>query len=323
MTSETKKKLLPPARLQGVQYVTIDGDIAGQRIDNFLITLLKTVPKSRIYRILRKGEVRVNKKRAAASYRLAEGDQVRIPPVRLDEKAKAIAPSQTTIDKLLERVLYEDDNLLILNKPAGMSVHGGSTVRIGIVEALRHALPNLKHLELAHRLDADTSGVLILAKRKPVLREIHELLRSGKIKKNYVALTKGKWSKRELQVELPLQKNNLSSGKYMVQVSRLGKEALTIFKPLKLFAAASLMEVALHTGRTHQIRVHAMHQGHPVAGDDRYGDPQFNKLLHQYGLRRMFLHARDIQFVLPSTEQIINVTAPLDADLQKCLEALA
>jgi 23S rRNA pseudouridine955/2504/2580 synthase len=305
-----------------VQYFVVPEDNAGQRIDNFLMTRLKGVPKSRIYRILRKGEIRVNKKRVAASYRLIEGDSVRLPPVFLEEKAKLIPPSKDTQSLLAERILYEDDNILIINKPSGMSVHVGSTVRVGVVEALKHMYPKVPNLELAHRLDSETSGCLILAKRKRILREIHSLLREAKIVKIYWALTLGKWKDSELRVDLPLHKDYQDGGKHVVEVHQRGKSALTVFHTLKSFKReASFMEVKLHTGRTHQIRVHAQHQGHPVAGDDRYGDPEFNKFVRNLGLRRMFLHARSIDFTLPSLDQHIKVVAPLDTELEAVIKA--
>lgn len=305
-----------------VQYFVVPEDNAGQRIDNFLMTRLKGVPKSRIYRILRKGEIRVNKKRVNASYRLIEGDSVRLPPVFLEEKAKQIPPSKDTQALLAGRILYEDENILIINKPSGMSVHAGSTVRVGVVEALKHMYPKLPNLELAHRLDSETSGCLVLAKRKRILRELHSLLREAKIVKIYWALTLGKWKDSELRVDLPLYKDYQDGGKHVVEVHQRGKSALTVFHTLKSFKReASFMEVKLFTGRTHQIRVHAQHQGHPVAGDDRYGDLEFNKLVKNLGLRRMFLHARSIDFTLPSLDQHIKVVAPLDTELEAVIKA--
>lgn len=305
-----------------VRYHLITGEEEGQRIDNFLITKLKGVPKSRIYNMLRKGEVRVNMKRISPFYRLRANDSLRIPPVVLAEKAKQVPPSKQTINVLTERVLYEDDNLLILNKPSGMSVHAGSTVRMGVIEALRYAYPTISQLELAHRLDTETSGCLILAKKRRILREIHELLREGRVIKKYWTVTQGEWLKSERLVDLSLQKNYRHGDKYCVQVSKAGKSALSEFSPIKVFSNSSLVEVHLLTGRTHQIRVHAMAQGHPIAGDDRYGNAEFNKLVRQQGLRRMFLHARSIDFTLPSLEQRITVIAPLDTELEAYLRFL-
>lgn len=304
-----------------VQIVKAKADDEGQRIDNFLINKLKGMPKSHIYRLLRKGEVRVNKKRISPFYRLIEGDDVRLPPVYLEEKAKQAPPSKQTAELLAGRILYEDEHLLIINKPAGMSVHAGSTVRVGVVEALRHMYPKLPNLELAHRLDSETTGCLVLAKKKRILRELHELLREGKMSKLYWALTLGKWKDSELRVDLPLHKDYQDGGKHVVEVNDQGKTALTVFRPLKILKNAALMEVKLHTGRTHQIRVHAAHRGHPIAGDDRYGDPEFNKLARQLGLKRMFLHARSIDFILPSLNQRITVVAPLDPELEQAVKA--
>lgn len=314
----TKK---PRGKSEKVKYCTISQDEEGQRIDNYLMAKLKGVPKSRIYRILRKGEVRVNKKRTSAHYKLQADDVVRIPPVVMDEKAKTIAPSQQTQDLLKDRILYEDENVLIINKPCGMSVHAGSTVRVGVIEALRHLYPKLPALELAHRLDSETSGCLILAKKKKILRELHELLRTGEVEKIYCTLTMGKWKRHERVVDVSLHKEYRDGGKHVVKVAKDGKSALTEFRTLGEFAGASLMEVKLFTGRTHQIRVHAAHQGHPIAGDDRYGDPEFNRLVRSKGLKRMFLHAKTISFTLPSTNKQIKVTAPLDGELEAAINA--
>ncbi len=305
-----------------VQYLTIEADFAGQRIDNFLVARLKSVPKTHIYRILRKGEVRVNKKRVQPSYRLQADDRVRLPPLQIDTEKEPEIPHHYAVKTLAQRILYEDKNLLIINKPAGMAVHGGSGVRIGIVETLRNMYPKLPNLELAHRLDLDTSGCLILAKKHSILREVHELLREGKMTKIYWTLTKGHWKKSELRVDVSLRKNQLQSGERIVRVDKEGKSSLTVFHPLETFNDAMLMEATLHTGRTHQIRVHAQYRGHPVAGDEKYGDHEFNKLMRQRGLKRLFLHACRVEFLLPSTGQHIKVEAPLDADLEACLQQI-
>jgi 23S rRNA pseudouridine955/2504/2580 synthase len=313
-----------PKTKAGVQYLTISFEEAGQRIDNFLTTKLKGMPKSRIYRIIRKGEIRINKKRIDASYRLIKGDILRLPPVYLAEKAKQIPPAKNTTTLLANRIIYEDDNLLIINKPSGMSVHVGSTVRVGIIEAMRHMYPKLPHLELAHRLDSETSGCLVLAKKRSILRELHAQLREGAVKKIYWALTQGKWKDSELRVDLALHKDYQDGGKHVVEVNRQGKTALTVFRTLHSYKReASLMEVKLFTGRTHQIRVHAQYRGHCIAGDDRYGDVEFNKLVRQLGLKRMFLHAKTIDFVLPSLNQHIKVDAPLDPELEAIIKAFA
>lgn len=305
-----------------VQYLVITEDFAGQRIDNFLVTRLKGVPKTHIYRILRKGEVRVNKKRAQPSYRLQAGDQVRLPPLQLEPKAKPAAPSSRMAATLTDRILYEDKNLLIINKPAGIAVHGGSGVKLGIVEALRNMFPKLPHLELAHRLDSDTSGCLILAKKRSILKELHNLLREGAVSKIYWALTQGHWKASELRVDVSLRKNQLSGGERIVRVDKTGKTSLTVFRPLETYADSMLVEATLHTGRTHQIRVHAQYRRHPIAGDEKYGDRDFNKLMRERGLKRLFLHAKHVEFTLPSTGERISVIAPLDQELESCLKAL-
>jgi 23S rRNA pseudouridine955/2504/2580 synthase len=304
------------------QYVIVSHDEAGRRIDNFLMTQWKGIPKSRVYRLLRKGEVRVNARRIQACYRLNVGDKVRLPPIFLTLPKKSATPSHGALARLANCVLYEDDNLMVVNKPSGISVHGGSTVRVSLIEALHHLYPHFPQLELAHRLDSGTSGCLILAKKKRILRELHELLRQGHVTKLYWTLTKGIWRPKELEVDVPLQKDYQYGKQHMVTVSDQGKVALTRFRPLREFKTASLMEATLSTGRTHQIRVHAQYRRHPVAMDDRYGDPVFNQSLKQLGLARIFLHAHRVDFVLPSTQQQITVKAPLDAALEAVLQAL-
>lgn len=305
-----------------VQYVTVAADYVDQRIDNFLVTRLKGVPKSHIYKIVRKGEVRVNKKRIAVSYRLQEGDEIRIPPVKLSDKPIPAAPGKSLVALLKERILLDDKSLLIINKPSGIPVHGGSGVGMGLIEALRTMYPKSPHLELAHRLDADTSGCLVLAKKRSVLKEVHELLRAGKVKKIYQALTKGHWKAADLRVEAPLQKNFLASGERIVKVNKDGKASTTLFKIIQTFTDGTLVEAELLTGRTHQIRVHAQYRGHPIACDDKYGDKDFTKKMRDKGLKRLFLHAQTISFTLPSTGQTISVSAPLDEELEQCLANL-
>lgn len=313
------KKL--PKLKTNVQHHLIKHDEAGQRIDNFLINKLKGMPKSHIYRLLRKGEVRVNKRRIQAFYRLAEGDDVRLPPVFLNDKAKEAPPSKQTEDLITSRIIYEDENIFVINKPSGMSVHAGNTVRVGIIEAMRHMYPKLPQLELVHRLDSETSGCLILAKKKRILRELHTELREGRIQKIYWALTQGKWKDSELKVEAALHKHYRDGGKHVVEANEKGKSALTVFRTIKSFKReASLMEVKLFTGRTHQIRVHAQIRSHAIAGDDRYGEPEFNKLAKELGLRRLFLHAKSLEFSLPSLSQHIRVEAPLDAELEAVIK---
>lgn len=293
----------------------------GQRLDNFLIKILKGVPKSHVYRIVRKGEVRVNSKRVKPDYRLQEGDILRIPPVRLTEKVEH-KPSPTWVKTLEKRIIYEDPDLLILNKPAGLAVHGGSGINMGVIEIMRAARPKAKFLELAHRLDRDTSGCLILAKKPSILKELHALLREDGMEKRYLALVKGHWPKRVTRVDAALQKNQLRSGERIVRVDASGKLALTEFKIVERFGEATLVEATLRTGRTHQIRVHTAHQGHPIAGDDKYGDKEFNQWWYSHGKKRLFLHAKSVKFKLSPERQLIAVESPLDTELTECLEQL-
>ena len=306
-----------------VQLVEIEEGSDGQRIDNFLLTRLKGVPKSRIYRILRKGEVRVNKGRIKPEYRLKIGDQVRIPPIRLsDSSQNKPKPTGQALEWIDDSILYEDNHLLILNKPSGFAVHGGSGLSYGVIEALRAKRPDAPYLELVHRLDRETSGCLMIAKRRSMLRRLHELLREGGLDKTYLTLLKGQWHGGKRKIDFPLQKNTRRSGERMVTVDESGKSALSLFEPVTIYKEASLMRVELYTGRTHQIRVHAAHSGHPVAGDDRYGDREFNKKIRKQGLKRLFLHAHSLSFVLEEPRKEIDVSAPLPEDLRAVLDKL-
>lgn len=298
----------------------IDSDHEGRRIDNFLLSQLKGVPKSMIYRIIRKGEVRVNKKRIKPDYKLKLNDEVRIPPIRTAEKLSPSTPSHQFAEKLEKAILCEDEYLLIINKPSGLAVHGGSNLRLGLIEALRLIRPDARFLELVHRLDRDTSGCLIIAKKRSVLRELHELLRQGEIKKIYIALTRGHWPKQKNIVTLSLAKNILQSGERVVKHDALGKQAKSIFNVKKSFENADLVEVELCTGRTHQIRVHAQASGHPVSGDEKYGDKAFNKIMNQKGLKRLFLHATSVDFTLPMLKKHYHCESKLDHDLIDFLE---
>ena len=311
-----------PEQKLAVRFVDIEPEQAGQRIDNFLITKLKGVPKSRIYRILRKGEVRVNKGRIKPEYRLKAGDQVRIPPVRMEEKPAVPTPPQPQIDRLEAAILFEDKGLIIINKPSGLAVHGGSGLSFGLIEALRASRPTAPYLELVHRLDRDTSGLLLVAKKRSYLRHLHEQLRGDEVRKHYRALVCGHWDLGKHHENAPLYKNTMSSGERMVRVDEKGKQAHTLFKPISCFKAASYMEVELFTGRTHQIRVHAAHVGHPVAGDDKYGKQDCNRDLKKYGLKRLFLHAYRLEFTHPGSDQPMDVIAPLDNELTAVLDAL-
>jgi len=305
-----------------VQHVTIDEGHEGQRIDNFLLSQLKGVPKSRVYRILRKGEVRVNKKRIKQTYRLQIGDLVRIPPVRMAEVGEAPPAPPPFLKCLQDSILYEDEQLIVINKPSGLAVHGGSGINIGVIEGFRQLRPDARFLELVHRLDRDTSGCLMIAKKRSMLRSLHTMLRDGAISKTYCALMRGGWHGKEKRVEAPLQKNTLKSGERMVRVHPDGKSALTTFYPEKHFSDATFVQIDLGTGRTHQIRVHAQHIKKPIAGDDKYGDQQFNEKMRARGLKRLFLHAQELRFIHPVAEVTLAVQAPLSDDLNAILEKM-
>ena len=311
--------------------VDISDDFAGQRIDNFLVRHIKNVPKTRIYRMLRKGEIRVNKGRVKPCYRLMAGDSVRLPPEKTyQNETVGECPEQKTASKSLVKltknilnnaVLYEDEQLIILNKPTGLAVHGGSGLSYGLIELLRMHYPKHLQLDLVHRLDRDTSGCIIVAKKHSMLRALHLLLRQGQVTKQYHALVKGS-IKKAIAVDVALKKYHLSSGERLVKVDDGGQSALTKFTPLKAYSNAMLLKAVLITGRTHQIRVHAKYLDCPVAGDDKYGDKEFNKAMKDYGLNRLFLHANTLIFEHPKSKQLISVTAPYDACLTNTLNRL-
>ena len=305
-----------------VQFLEIDADQAGQRIDNFLLARLKGVPKSRVYRILRKGEVRVNKSRVKPEYRLAAGDLVRVPPIRVAERDTPVGPGVGLQKLLLESILFEDEHLLVLNKPAGLAVHGGSGINLGVIEALRAIRPEAKFLELVHRLDRDTSGCLLIAKKRSALRLLQEQMRNQQTRKTYQALVKGKWDKGRTRVDAPLLKNTLKSGEWQVKVDAAGKPSVTHFSVLQHFQGATLLQATLETGRTHQIRLHTKLSGHPLAGDKKYGDEVFNNQLQQQGLKRMFLHASELSFDHPDGHRL-SIEATLPEELSVVLEHLA
>lgn len=296
----------------------------GQRIDNFLLRHLKGVPRTHIYRLLRTGQVRVNGGRIKAQYRVNAGDKVRIPPVRQAESATtpAAPPPQRARRELEGRILFEDERVVVINKPAGMAVHGGSGLSFGVIEAMRSARPDAPFLELAHRLDRETSGVLVLCKKRSALRRLHELLREGEVEKRYLALVAGSWSHRKEEIRLSLRKQQLHGGERMVDVSEDGKEAVSLFRPIDYFRGATLMEVDIKTGRTHQIRVQAAHVGHPLLGDDKYGDREANRAFRKLGLKRLFLHAASIGFEWQDNRNRVDVNAPLDDDLRAVLDRL-
>jgi 23S rRNA pseudouridine955/2504/2580 synthase len=295
-----------------VQWVEITEDNSEQRLDNFLITRLKGVPKSRIYRIVRKGEVRVNKGRVDVKYRLVIGDIVRIPPVRIPEVSEEGLPVSRGLTDILQRnILFEDDSMLVVNKPSGFAVHGGSGIDNGIIEGFRKINPEQRFLELVHRLDRDTSGCLLIAKKRSALRSLHEQFRNDTVTKSYLALLSGQWARKKLVVNQPLQKNVSKGGERMVVINQHGKESETLFRRLQLFNDATLVEVSPKTGRTHQIRVHAAYLSHPIVGDDRYGFDDINKAFKNRGYKKMFLHAETLQFQHPATRTTLKISAPL------------
>ena len=305
-----------------VRLVTVGSEDDGQRIDNYLTRELKGVPKSLIYRVIRKGEVRINKGRVQASYRLKPGDVIRIPPVRVSEGEVKLAPSESVKLLIGNQIIYEDKYVLVINKPSGIAVHGGSGIQYGVIEALRALFPKLQNLELVHRLDRDTSGCLMIAKKRSALRHLHEQIREKTMEKQYLALVRGQCNVTRLSVVTGLQKNTVKSGERIVRVQEDGKLSESIFNTEKAFGLATLVNVQAITGRTHQIRVHAAHIEHPIAGDEKYGDEQFNREMRNYGLKRLFLHARHISFSLPDSDEIIRITAPLTEDLQSVMRRL-
>lgn len=326
MKSQETTQQAPESGAEGPRLVRVDAESTGQRIDNFLLRVLKGVPRSHLYRMLRRGEVRVNKGRVKAHHRLESGDLVRIPPLRT---ASAIPPAQVPESRLeaLERaILFEDERLLVVNKPAGLAVHGGSGLSFGLIESLRQLRPG-RELELAHRLDRDTSGCLVLAKRRSTLRELHALLREGGMDKRYRALLVGELPSARLTVDAPLRKNVLRGGERLVSVDeREGKAARSLFERLGRWEwggrVLTLVEVRLLTGRTHQIRVHAAHLGAPLAGDTKYGDEEANRALRALGLNRLFLHASALTLRTESMSRALRLEAPLPAELQQVVTTL-
>ena len=308
---------------QQVQLLTIEAEHDGQRIDNFLKTQLKGVPKSLIYRILRKGEVRVNKKRIKPEYKLCAGDVIRVPPVRVAEKNELPSANLGVIQRLESQILFEDEAMIVLNKPSGMAVHGGSGLSFGVIEGLRALRPDARFLELVHRLDRDTSGVLLVAKKRSALRSLHEQLRVKTMRKQYLALVRGQWQPHVKVVNAPLRKNDLQSGERVVRVSSDGKPSETRFRIARQFAEATLVECSPITGRTHQIRVHTQHAGHPIACDDKYGEAAFDDKMRSQGLKRLFLHAWKLTFTHPVDGREVLIEAPLAPELDNFLNKLA
>jgi 23S rRNA pseudouridine955/2504/2580 synthase len=311
----------PSTVLPQAQFVTIGEEEAGQRIDNYLLRICKGVPKSHVYRILRSGEVRVNKGRIDQLYRLVAGDVVRIPPVRIAEKSDHAAPAAEF------PIVFEDAHLLVVDKPAGVAVHGGSGVSFGVIEQLRASRPDAKFLELVHRLDRETSGLLLLAKKRSALTSLHEQMREGETDKRYLALAVGDWKNARQHVKLPLHKYTTADGERRVAVQADGMPSHTVFTLLKKFKDFALLEAELKTGRTHQIRVHLASTGFPIAGDDKYGDFALNKALQKpdgkrIALKRMFLHAYRITFRHPETGKMLTLSAPLAPECEKFLVSL-
>jgi 23S rRNA pseudouridine955/2504/2580 synthase len=312
----------PSLPTTGVRLLEVAPEYAGQRIDNFLRTELKGVPKTLIYRILRKGEVRVNKGRIKPEYKLQAGDIIRVPPLRLAEPDVPAPLAAGLLERLEAAIVHEDKGLIVLNKPAGIAVHGGSGLDYGVIEAFRQLRPDAKELELVHRLDRDTSGLLMIAKKRSMLRHLHEALRGDGVDKRYMALVRGHWATGKKQVAAPLRKNTLRSGERMVEVSDDGKEALTIFRVLRRFGEfATLVEARPITGRTHQIRVHAKFAGHSIAGDSKYGDEEFTREIRELGGKRLFLHAYALSVPLPDGGRLA-LEAPVDDTWARALERL-
>ena len=302
-----------------VQTVPVPEDRDGQRLDNFLSGRLKGVPRSLIYRICRTGEVRVNGRRAKPDQRLVAGDEVRIPPVRVAERGESAPPPDTQMNRVEAAIIHEDREFLVIDKPAGVASHGGSGVSFGAIELLRAARPR-DTLELAHRLDRDTSGVLVLTRKRSALTALQAAIREGRVEKRYMALIEGALPKARLTVDAPLRKSVLQGGERMVRVDPEGKESRSHFSEIERYAGASLVEVALETGRTHQIRVHAQHLGQPLAGDEKYGDREFNKTMRELGLKRLFLHAARFEFDLG--ERSYSFSAPLAPELATVIDTL-
>ena len=308
-----------------VQHFEVSEDEAGQRLDNFVHKRLGEVPRSKVYRVIRKGEVRVNGHRAGPDTRLQAHDKIRIPPVRIRPPEEVGRPSAELQETMRRAIIHEDERLLVIDKPSGIAVHGGSGISFGVIEALRALRPD-EHLELAHRLDRDTSGCLIVARNTQTLRIVHALLREEEttFEKRYLTLLKGPWDLGKKRIDAPLRTDTRVGGERTVRVDAAGKPSLSEFRPVQFFGRrATLMEVSLLTGRTHQIRVHAQHAGHPVAGDEKYGDETFNEEMRTLGLGRMFLHASSVSFEWPNGGGQFSVNSPLPPELAKIIDKLA
>jgi len=313
----------PSGEFNQVSFITIGDDEAGQRVDNYLIRILKGVPKSMIYRIVRKGEVRVNKKRVKVEYKLKGQDILRVPPVRVSEKgAPKVSAGFNQVQQLAKAVIYEDDALIVLNKPSGLAVHAGSGIDFGIIEAMRVLRPENRYLELVHRIDRGTSGCLLIAKKRSALRALHKQLREKTARKHYLALVQGSWPSALNHIDSALMKISLASGEMVMKVHPEGKACLTRFKVVEQYKDSTLIQASPITGRTHQIRVHTASVQQAIAGDDKYGDPLFDKKMLSRGLKRLFLHAHKIAFDHPVSGERVEFEAPLSPDLQKVLKRM-
>jgi 23S rRNA pseudouridine955/2504/2580 synthase len=305
-----------------VQFLDVGEEDSGQRLDNFLMRHFRKAPKALIYRIIRKGEVRVNKGRSKVSTRLQAGDVVRVPPLRV-EQAEKVENSEIPADELRQieqAIMYEDNDLIVVNKPSGVAVHGGGGLRYGLIEVLRALRPKARRLELVHRIDRDTSGCLLVAKKASVLKALHQQMRDDQFEKRYLAIVSGQWPKNVNKVDLPLKKEHLKEGGWHVKVAQDGKSALSYFELKQHLNGCDLMAVRLKTGRTHQIRVHALANGCPLVGDDRYGDRELNKRFRKLGMKRLALHAHILGFTHPNTEEYMRFEAPLWADFRRLIE---
>jgi 23S rRNA pseudouridine955/2504/2580 synthase len=295
-----------------VEWIVIDAEQAGQRLDNFLMGRLRGAPRSLVYRIIRKGEVRINRSRARPDSRLAAGDEVRVPPVKLADKAETVAPGARVLERIEAAVVHEDAHFLIVNKPSGLAVHGGSGLQYGLIEGLRASRPAARFLELVHRIDRDTSGLIMVAKKRSALRHLQDQIREKKVEKGYHALVSGRWSPGVSRIDVPLLRDELRSGERIVRVAAEGKAALTRFRVLEVFTGYSLVEAVPVTGRTHQIRVHCAFAGHPIAGDPKYMDDASRKAFRNEGGRRLMLHAASLGVAMPGSGERRHFSAPYD-----------
>ena len=307
-----------------VQFIEVTSEDEGQRLDNFLMRHLRKAPRTLIYRIVRKGEVRINKGRAKPNTRLATGDIVRVPPVKLPEKVEVQSSDipAAELKRIEDNILYEDKDLMVINKPSGVAVHGGGGIHFGLIEVVRVLRPLAKRLELVHRIDRDTSGCLLVAKKASVLKHLHQQMRDNQFDKRYLAIVMGQWPKHKHKIDLPLRKDHLPDGGWHVKVAKDGKQAVSFFKVEQSLKGADVVSVKLKTGRTHQIRVHALSQGCPLMGDDRYGDRTVNKKYRPMGMKRLALHAQFLGFTHPVTEENMLIEAPLWHDFKRLIETL-